>query len=152
MFSLYTSTDCPYLVSWIFVLQQHHNLTDAGGCWRLLMLTDLKLSCRDCRSEFTFTTGEQEFYKNKGLGNEPKRCPNCRLVMRIKRNGRSTDCLHEVPCSGCGCTTKVPFEPKGYKPIFCNACYQVKKQDASPLPALESCFAQLAAPELVPSI
>ena len=32
-------------------------------------MTDKTLVCRDCGSEFVFTTGEQEFYKEKGFTN-----------------------------------------------------------------------------------
>ena len=39
---------------------------------------DKTLTCRDCGSEFIFTAGEQGFYLEKGLLNEPQRCPTCR--------------------------------------------------------------------------
>ena len=39
---------------------------------------DKKLVCKDCGQEFIFTAGEQDFYKEKGLENEPKRCKECR--------------------------------------------------------------------------
>ena len=37
-------------------------------------MTDKTLTCKDCGAEFVFTVGEQEFYKEKGFDNEPKRC------------------------------------------------------------------------------
>lgn len=40
--------------------------------------TDKTLVCKDCGNEFVFTAGEQAFYKEKGLDNEPKRCKECR--------------------------------------------------------------------------
>ena len=39
---------------------------------------DKTLVCKDCGQEFVFTAGEQPFYKEKGLDNEPKRCKECR--------------------------------------------------------------------------
>lgn len=39
---------------------------------------DKTLVCKDCGQEFVFTAGEQAFYKEKGLDNEPKRCKECR--------------------------------------------------------------------------
>lgn len=39
---------------------------------------DKTIICQDCGNEFTFTAGEQSFYKEKGLTNEPKRCKECR--------------------------------------------------------------------------
>lgn len=51
-------------------------------------MEDKNLSCRDCGSEFVFTTGEQEFYKEKGFENEPVRCPDCRRAKKQQRNTR----------------------------------------------------------------
>ncbi|CCJ33440.1 Zinc finger domain [Caloramator australicus RC3] len=48
---------------------------------------DKNLICKDCGKEFIFTQGEQEFYKEKGFENEPKRCPECRRAKKLeKRN------------------------------------------------------------------
>jgi superfamily II DNA helicase RecQ len=38
---------------------------------------DLLLKCWDCGNRFTFTIGEQKFYKSKGF-KYPKRCKDCR--------------------------------------------------------------------------
>lgn len=48
-------------------------------------MTDKILKCRDCGEEFTFTTGEQEFYKEKGFDNEPTRCPACRKARKEQK-------------------------------------------------------------------
>lgn len=47
--------------------------------------SDKTLICKDCGAEFTFTAGEQEFYAQKGFGNEPTRCKSCRSA---KKNSR----------------------------------------------------------------
>jgi len=47
---------------------------------------DKSLQCSDCRQQFTFTSGEQEFYKSKGFVNEPKRCPACRRINKERRS------------------------------------------------------------------
>lgn len=39
---------------------------------------DKTIVCRDCGTEFIFTSGEQTFFKEKGIENEPKRCKACR--------------------------------------------------------------------------
>lgn len=49
-------------------------------------MEDKTLSCKDCGAEFTFTAGEQEFYKEKGFENEPQRCPECRSARKRQRN------------------------------------------------------------------
>lgn len=41
-------------------------------------MEDKTIVCKDCNKEFTFTIGEQEFYKEKGFTNEPVRCKECR--------------------------------------------------------------------------
>ena len=40
--------------------------------------TDKTMVCKDCKKEFVFTAGEQEFYAEKGLTHEPVRCKECR--------------------------------------------------------------------------
>ncbi len=49
-------------------------------------MEDKTLTCKDCGSEFIFTVGEQEFYKEKQLENEPKRCNNCRSAKKANRS------------------------------------------------------------------
>lgn len=43
---------------------------------------DKTLTCIDCGKDFIFTAGEQSFYKEKNLTNEPKRCKECREKKR----------------------------------------------------------------------
>ena len=51
--------------------------------------TDKTLVCQDCDNEFVFTAGEQAFYKEKGLENEPKRCKECREKRKAARNNQN---------------------------------------------------------------
>ena len=52
-------------------------------------MADKMLICKDCGSEFAFTDGEQEFYKEKGFENEPQRCLDCRRAKKAARNRRN---------------------------------------------------------------
>jgi len=54
-------------------------------------MEDKTLKCQesDCGAEFIFTTGEQEFYKERGFDVEPKRCKECRD--KRKQNKRPYD-------------------------------------------------------------
>lgn len=52
-------------------------------------MADKVLTCKDCNSEFVFTEGEQEFYKEKGFQNEPQRCPDCRKARKQQRRNTS---------------------------------------------------------------
>ncbi len=36
--------------------------------------------------------------------------------------------MFDVVCSACGAKTKVPFKPKGDRPVYCRDCY-LKKRD-----------------------
>ena len=84
------------------------------------MYQDEKLICEDCGSEFIFTSGEQEFYAEKGLVNKPKRCENCRKNRRQKNRKK----MYDVVCAKCGVQTKVPFKPILGKDVYCKDCYK----------------------------
>lgn len=85
------------------------------------------LHCTECGVGFIFSVGEQEFFALRNLANEPKRCPNCRLLLRFARTGRDTSTLSEVICADCERPTKVPFKPRGHRPIYCNECLAGRK-------------------------
>jgi CxxC-x17-CxxC domain-containing protein len=57
--------------------------------------------------DFVFTSGEQEFYAQKGFTNEPTRCASC------------------------GTEALVPFVPRGDKPVYCSDCFQQQRQSSS---------------------
>ena len=90
---------------------------------------DKTLTCRDCSREFIFTAGEQEFYAQRGLMNEPKRCNDCRQARRSSDDGgggggaRSQREMHEITCANCGRTAYVPFAPTGSRPVYCADCF-----------------------------
>lgn len=88
------------------------------------MYTDKTLTCRECGAEFQFTASEQAFYAEKGFQNEPGRCPTCRANRRSNGAGRGERQMHDVICDGCGCTTQVPFQPRGDRPVYCRDCFQ----------------------------
>jgi len=84
------------------------------------------LNCCDCSMSFVFSAGEQEFFVSKGLVNEPKRCPNCRVLLRLKRAG-SEQTATKMACADCGGETLVPFKPSGWKPVYCAVCLRVRR-------------------------
>ena len=106
---------------------------------------DQTLTCRDCGQAFTFTTGEQDFYASRGFTNTPSRCPDCRAAHKASRGsggssrgsssgggyssggggggyGRERE-MFSVVCSSCGNEARVPFQPRGDKPVYCSDCY-----------------------------
>ena len=96
---------------------------------------DKTLTCRDCGQTFTFSAGEQEFYAQRGLTNEPGRCPDCRASSRARRESRTGGRggferetrpraeMHTVTCSNCGKPAQVPFVPRGDRPVYCSDCF-----------------------------
>lgn len=48
---------------------------------------DKLIVCCDCQEEFLLTTGEAEFFHDKGL-KEPRRCPECRRQRRERPDNR----------------------------------------------------------------
>ena len=86
---------------------------------------DKSISCVACGEEFLFTAGEQAFYRERGLTNEPTRCKNCREKRKAGRGGsggsggghgggsygRSERQMYPATCAQCGRDTEVPFQP-----------------------------------------
>jgi CxxC-x17-CxxC domain-containing protein len=105
---------------------------------------DKVLRCRDCGQSFTFTSGEQEFYASRGFDNPPGRCPSCRAARKADRagggnsygsSGSSPGGYHAVPrrelfstnCAHCGREARVPFQPRGDKPVYCSDCFETQR-------------------------
>ncbi len=97
---------------------------------------DKSIKCSDCEATFTFSAGEQEQFASRGYTNEPKRCPSCRQTRKVRQFGNggtshrnssfSTPTQREMfpaTCSECGRDTKVPFEPRNGRPVYCSECY-----------------------------
>jgi CxxC-x17-CxxC domain-containing protein len=94
---------------------------------------DKILTCRDCGMEFTFTAGEQEFHAEKGFTNAPSRCKDCRAKRKAASGmgGSSRDGgfreMHTATCTSCGKEARVPFVPRGDKPVYCSDCFQSQR-------------------------
>jgi CxxC-x17-CxxC domain-containing protein len=112
-----------------------------------LSYADKTLTCRDCGQAFVFTTGEQEFHAQKGFTNEPGRCQDCRAARKAERGGgyssggyggggggyssggggggygRQEREMFSATCSTCGQEARVPFQPRGDKPVYCSNCF-----------------------------
>jgi len=89
---------------------------------------DKTLTCRDCGQEFVWTAGEQEFYASRGLQNPPSRCPSCRAARRASQGagggGGGPREMFTATCSSCGREARVPFQPRGDKPVYCSSCFE----------------------------
>ena len=98
---------------------------------------DRTLTCADCGTNFTFTVGEQEFHAQKGFTNDPGRCPDCRAARRQQRDGErgySSGGAREMfsaTCAQCGKEARVPFQPRGDKPVYCSDCFRTQPSSSS---------------------
>jgi CxxC-x17-CxxC domain-containing protein len=100
---------------------------------------DKSIQCADCGATFTFSADEQEQFASRGYTNEPKRCSNCRQA-RKERMGNSgggssggygSSARREMfpaTCAQCGKDTKVPFQPRQDRPVYCSDCYNKVRQ------------------------
>jgi len=101
---------------------------------------DKSITCVDCGEEFLFTAGEQAFYRERGLTNEPTRCKSCREKRKAGRAmaggttggsgggyGRSEKQMYPATCSNCGRDTEVPFMPTAGRPVLCRDCFNAAK-------------------------
>lgn len=108
-----------------------------------MVYADKTLTCRDCGQAFVFTSGEQEFHASKGFQNEPSRCRDCRSARKAERDGggggyssggyggggggggygRQEREMFSATCSSCGQEARVPFQPRGDKPVYCSNCF-----------------------------
>jgi len=77
--------------------------------------SDRDVLCVDCGLQFVFSSGEQEFYREKGFVNEPKHCKQC----KAKRSGVGGRRRIETPvtCAECGNHTTVPFKQEEAGPL-----------------------------------
>jgi CxxC-x17-CxxC domain-containing protein len=105
---------------------------------------DRTLTCQDCGAEFTFTADDQQYHREKGYTNEPKRCPNCRQARRSTGGyggggsygggggyGGGRREMHDAVCAQCGKDTQVPFRPSGDRPVYCSDCFSKRPASGS---------------------
>jgi CxxC-x17-CxxC domain-containing protein len=97
-----------------------------------------ELVCQDCARTFVWEDHEQERYARDGF-DPPRRCRACRAARRARRGGKAGGGKaegapkpaapapgFEAQCGACGVLTRVPFEPKGDRPVYCATCFQYR--------------------------
>jgi CxxC-x17-CxxC domain-containing protein len=92
---------------------------------------DRPITCVDCSEPFIWTAGEQVFFHDKGLKNEPKRCKPCKqakndrlaAISAAQAAGVKQRIEVTVICAQCGEQTTVPFYPSQGRPVYCRSCF-----------------------------
>ncbi len=110
--------------------------TPSNGEWSHVEMeqsseTDRLIKCVDCGEDFVWTAGEQTFFHDKGLQNEPKRCKPCKqaknerlaAIAAAQASGVRQRIEVSVNCAQCGQQTTVPFYPSQGRPVFCRSCF-----------------------------
>ena len=107
-----------------------HEPTEAGN-HQSSDFQDREIACVDCGDQFTWTIGEQVFFHDKGLRNEPKRCKPCKqakndrlaAINASQASGIKQKIEVSVSCAHCGRQTTVPFYPSQGRPVYCRPCF-----------------------------
>lgn len=120
------------------------------------MASRTEIICSECDSAFLYTDAERAFRESRGL-DRPAACPECRARERASRNddlislynktesfepflfpmesqngggngrARDTRTMYNATCAQCGAETRVPFIPRGDRPVYCRACYNARR-------------------------
>ncbi len=98
---------------------------------------DIEIQCIDCGDDFTWTCGEQLFFRDKGLRHPPKRCKPCKqaknerlsAIIKAQSAGFKEKIEVAVNCAKCDAQTTVPFYPSQGRPVYCRSCYLLMNPD-----------------------
>ncbi len=115
-----------------------------------------QIICQQCEDPFDYSDAEREFRQQRGLS-RPLLCPACRQRDRQRRNGdlvslymrtdsfdpfllgentqaggnhragRDVRTMHTAVCAACGEETRVPFVPRGDRPVYCKDCFNARR-------------------------
>ncbi|MCA9832342.1 MAG: zinc-ribbon domain containing protein [Thermomicrobiales bacterium] len=119
-------------------------------------MSTTQIICQQCDESFDYTDAERDFRQLRGL-TRPLLCPKCRqrdrtrrngdlvnLYMRtdsfdpfllgentqagaIHKNGRDIRTMYDAVCASCGAPTRVPFFPRGDRPVYCKDCFNARR-------------------------
>jgi CxxC-x17-CxxC domain-containing protein len=73
--------------------------------------------------------------------NQPGRCSDCRAARKTSGGGSSYGGASRgggggyggerefftATCSSCGKEARVPFQPRGDKPVYCSSCFETRR-------------------------
>ena len=105
--------------------------TQESGTEQSSDFQDRSITCVDCAEPFIWTVGEQVFFHDKGLRNEPKRCKPCKqakndrlaAISAAQGPGMKQRIEVTVICAQCSNQTTVPFFPSQGRPVYCRSCF-----------------------------
>jgi CxxC-x17-CxxC domain-containing protein len=95
-----------------------------------MQFTEKILHCYNCKKNFNYTAEAQEFRSSQGYPNDPTNCPTCRRGRKtgISNHAKDSDDyssnqqMYPITCTKCGKSSRVYFNPRPGKPIYCGEC------------------------------
>jgi CxxC-x17-CxxC domain-containing protein len=89
------------------------------------------IRCCDCGTSFTINSEEQRSYASRDCSSEQIRCSWCRAVRKTElyKDGdysyrlRPEKQMFHATCTQCGKDTRLPFEPRFGRPVYCSNCF-----------------------------
>jgi CxxC-x17-CxxC domain-containing protein len=115
------------------MMSQTDATNPSNGKWKQaeIEFQDRSIKCVDCGEDFVWTGGEQVFFHDKGLKNEPKRCKTCKqakndrlsAIAAAQASGVRQRIEVSVQCAQCSQPTTVPFYPSQGRPVYCRTCF-----------------------------
>src|SRR3954470_23670641 len=105
-------------------MSEHH--VAMNGAEQSTEYQDRSIMCVDCGGDFIWTAGEQVFFHDKGLKNEPKRCKTCKqaknerlsAIAAAQATGVRQRIEVSVQCAQCGQPTAVSLFPSQGPPVY----------------------------------
>lgn len=121
------------------------------------MTSPTEIICQQCDTAFAYTDAERDFRETRGLDRptvcpdcraRERSHRNSDLIAMYQRaesfdpfivNGearpesrsrareRSGRPQYSATCAACGSETRVPFIPRGDRPVYCRSCYNARK-------------------------
>jgi CxxC-x17-CxxC domain-containing protein len=97
----------------------------------MIEVKDKQLECAKCGKTFLFSAQEAQAFLDRGLTNEPKKCPDCRAKERARKEQKVRTA---VTCTTCGANFEVPFEPvrdaagQPVRPLYCIEHFENRSQ------------------------
>jgi CxxC-x17-CxxC domain-containing protein len=121
------------------------------------MTSATELTCSECDAAFLYSPAEQDFRASRGLGQptlcpecrgRDRARRNSDLIALYERADSFDPILltgdssprgsnhrgrpeyrtqYTAICAACGSETRVPFIPKGDRPVYCRACYNARR-------------------------
>ena len=111
--------------------------------------TVTEIECANCGAFFLYAPAERAFRREHGM-TRPELCPECRAERRANRHAQAVatfeqeraesrssyrgknlalpaNRMYNATCDQCGGPARVPFVPRGDRPVYCRDCFNARR-------------------------